>query len=426
MSTNKEASAQMITQNSKGFDDLIVGFHENALKKLTKNLTALDNKIYISRDTNRFIFIKKVTKKILSSIGMFDLTRRYYYDTLMNEYVYLLDNELGIAKNSSITNELRLKILLYAAKMSYREVGEKVCPNYIFSKTSIYRIIKDTIVTDISQNFELYKKPSSIVHIQIDEKYEPVNKKNKYKRKEKRKDDGERKLRYITATIFAGKKKGKLLNRTILSAFTRKELIDKINFLLVNRYKQTSDDTVYLSGDLATYIRESAYLISPCKAIYIPDMWHVMKYMNTTDVKISKKLLIKHPDKVFNELLIEFTDEIKAVYHLYKEDHNCFNKWKLPGYLGCSQEGMNSHYYCPRFAKVANRFSKRNFSKLVTAIESEVNNTEIRTSSKKFKIPKPIDYLPKEAYEDVQKYSLDTSDMKYETYKMFNKIKYGY
>lgn len=416
----------MITQNSKGFDDLIVGFHENALKKLTKNLTALDNKIYISRDTNRFIFIKKVTKKILSSIGMFDLTRRYYYDTLMNEYVYLLDNELGIAKNSSITNELRLKILLYAAKMSYREVGEKVCPNYIFSKTSIYRIIKDTIVTDISQNFELYKKPSSIVHIQIDEKYEPVNKKNKYKRKEKRKDDGERKLRYITATIFAGKKKGKLLNRTILSAFTRKELIDKINFLLVNRYKQTSDDTVYLSGDLATYIRESAYLISPCKAIYIPDMWHVMKYMNTTDVKISKKLLIKHPDKVFNELLIEFTDEIKAVYHLYKEDHNCFNKWKLPGYLGCSQEGMNSHYYCPRFAKVANRFSKRNFSKLVTAIESEVNNTEIRTSSKKFKIPKPIDYLPKEAYEDVQKYSLDTSDMKYETYKMFNKIKYGY
>lgn len=134
--------------------------------------------------------------------------------------------------------------------MSYREVGEKVCPNYIFSKTSIYRIIKDTTITDIPENFEIYKKPSSIVHVQIDEKYEPINKKNKYKRNEKRKDDGERKLRYITATIFAGKKKGKLLNRTILSAFTRKELIDKINFLLVNRYKQTIDDTVYLSGDL--------------------------------------------------------------------------------------------------------------------------------------------------------------------------------
>ena len=204
------------------------------------------------------------------------------------------------------------------------------------------------------------------------------------------------------------------------------ELIDKINFLLVNRYKQTIDDTIYLSGDLAKYIRESAYLISPCKAIYIPDMWHVLRYMNTTEVNVSKKMLLKHPDDVFTKYLIEFTDEIKAVYRLYKEDSDCFNKWNLPGYLGCSQECMNSHYYCPRFAKVANRFSKRNFSKLITAIESEANNTKIIISSKKFKIPEPINYLPLETYEEVQKYSLDTRDMKYETYKMFNKIKYGY
>lgn len=426
MSRKQGGFTVMIPQNGKSFDDLVIGFHENALKKFAKNLIALDNKIYITRDPNRFIFIKKVTKKIISSIGMFDLTRRYYYDSLMNEYVFLLDNQLGIAKNSSITNELRIKILRYAAKMSYREVGEKVCSNYIFSKTSIYRIIKDTIITDVPENFGIYKKPLSIVHVQIDEKYEPINKKNKYKRNEKRKDDGERKLRYITATIFAGKKNGRLLNRTILSAFTRKELIDKINFLLVNRYKQTSNDTIYLSGDLAKYIRESTYLICPCKAIYIPDMWHVLRYMNTTEVNISKKMLLEHPDDVFKKYLIEFTDEIKSVYRLYKEDHDCFNKWLLPGYLGCSQECMNSHYYCPRFAKVANRFSKRNFAKLITAIESEANNTKIVISSKKFKVPESINYLPFEAYEDVQKYSLDTRDMKYDTYKMFNKIKYGY
>ena len=87
---------------------------------------------------------------------------------------------------------------------------------------------------------------------------------------------------------------------------------------------------------------------------------------------------------------------------------------------------MNSHYYCPRFAKVANRFSKKNFSKLVIAIESEANNTKIRITSKKFKIPDPINYLPKIAYEDVQKYDLDTREMKHETRIMFNKIKYGY
>ena len=416
----------MISQNKYSFDDFIFKFRDNALKKFTKNLIALDNQIYLSRDKNRYIFIKKVTKKIISSIGMFDLTRRYYFDTLTKEYVFLLDNQLGLAKNSSITNELRLKILQYASKMSYREVGEKVCPNYVFSKASIYRIIKDTIITDIPVNFENFKKPSSIVHVQIDEKYEPVNKKDKYKRKEKRKLDGERKLRYITATIFAGKKKGRLQNRTILSAFTRKELIDKINYLLINKYKQTVADTVYLSGDLAQYIRESEELIKPCKAIYIPDMWHVLRYMNTTDVEITKQMLLKNPDKVFNETLMELTEEILTVYRLYKSDPKCFKKWLLPGYLGCSQECMNSHYYCPRFAKVANRFSKKNFSKLVTAIESEANNTPIRIISKKFKLPEPINYLPDETYEKKEKLVLDTSGMKYESYKLFNKIKYGY
>lgn len=416
----------MISQNKYSFDDFIFKFRDNALKKFTKNLIALDNQIYLSRDKNRYIFIKKVTKKIISSIGMFDLTRRYYFDTLTKEYVFLLDNQLGLAKNSSITNELRLKILQYASKMSYREVGEKVCPNYVFSKASIYRIIKDTIITDIPVNFENFKKPSSIVHVQIDEKYEPVNKKEKYKRKEKRKLDGERKLRYITATIFAGKKKGRLQNRTILSAFTRKELIDKINYLLINKYKQTLADTVYLSGDLAQYIRESEELIKPCKAIYIPDMWHVLRYMNTTDVEITKQMLLKNPDKVFNETLMELTEEILTVYRLYKSDPKCFKKWLLPGYLGCSQECMNSHYYCPRFAKVANRFSKKNFSKLVTAIESEANNTPIRIISKKFKLPEPINYLPDETYVKKEKLVLDTSGMKYESYKLFNKIKYGY
>ncbi len=136
----------ILPQKGETFDDLLTSFHKNALIKLTKDLIQLDNKIYISRDQNRFTFIKKVSKKIISSVGMFDYTRRYYFDNLTKEHIFLLDNQIGIGKNSSITNELRLKILRYAAKMSYREVGEKVCPNYVFSKATIYRIIKDTQV----------------------------------------------------------------------------------------------------------------------------------------------------------------------------------------------------------------------------------------------------------------------------------------
>ena len=87
---------------------------------------------------------------------------------------------------------------------------------------------------------------------------------------------------------------------------------------------------------------------------------------------------------------------------------------------------MNSHYYAPRFAKVANRFSKRNFQKLIIVIEADANNTELRITSKKHKILTKINYTERETYEDIEKYVLDTSEMKHETQQMFNKIKYGY
>ena len=41
---------------------------------------------------------------------------------------------------------------------------------------------------------------------------------------------------------------------------------------------------------------------------------------------------------------------------LYKKDPSIFDRWDEEGYAGCSQEGMNSHYYAPRFAKLASRF----------------------------------------------------------------------
>lgn len=88
-------------------------------------------------------------------------------------------------------------------------------------------MIKDTVVTDIPMDFSVYKKPPGIIHVQIGKYYEPINKKNKYAWKEKKKLEGERKQRYITATIFACKRKGRLLNKKTLSAFNRKEIVDK-------------------------------------------------------------------------------------------------------------------------------------------------------------------------------------------------------
>ena len=96
-----------------------------------------------------------------------------------------------------------------------------------------------------------------------------------------------------------------------------------------------------------------------------------------------------------------------------------------PSYLGCSQEGQNSHIYAPRFGKYANRFSPSTIEKLSLIREARAMNAKIILVHKHRKLPELIDVSIYEIYEDPIKYVLDTREMKYETQRMFNTIKYG-
>jgi hypothetical protein len=86
---------------------------------------------------------------------------------------------------------------------------------------------------------------------------------------------------------------------------------------------------------------------------------------------------------------------------------------------------MNSHYYAPRFGKYANRFNPETVEKLSTIIEAEENRSEIQISQKE-NYPDLVDLDIGHTYIERAKYVLDTSEMSYMTYKMFNKIKYGW
>ena len=96
-----------------------------------------------------------------------------------------------------------------------------------------------------------------------------------------------------------------------------------------------------------------------------------------------------------------------------------------PSYLGCSQEGQNSHIYAPRFGKYANRFSPSTIEKLSLIREARAMNAKIILVHKHRKLPELIDVSIYEIYEEPIKYVLDTREMKYETQRMFNTIKYG-
>ena len=400
------------------FDSFLLKSQQIHKEAIQKSLERYDKEIYSNIDHNRFILIRLDERTILSSYGIIKFKRRYYYDLFNKEYCYLLDNQLQLPKSKRMTNELILKILDLASIMSYKEVGEHLSNEFVLSKFTIWKTIHDVLLEtyfDIDIDRKDYK-----IHVQIDEKFiGMVNSKNKKK--------------YYTLTIFAGKKlvnkSYKLLNKTVISSAQLCVLKAKLNDLLINRYKVSLEEEIYISGDLATYIQNFEGSIVCCKSRYVPDKFHIYKTLKDKlpDVWVDDiSLDIKEFQEHIVERLSDFDDDdSKKLKRLLLKKPESLQTYLDPSYLGCSQEGQNSHIYAPRFGKYANRFSPSTIEKLSLIREARAMNAKIILVHKHRKLPELIDVSIYEIYEEPIKYVLDTREMKYETQRMFNTIKYG-
>lgn len=389
--------------------------HKEAIKLA---LERYDKEIYSLIDHRRFILIRLDERTILSSYGILRFKRRYYYDSYMDEYCYLLDNKLQIPKSKRMTNELILKILDLASIMSYKEVGEHLSNEFVISKYTVWKTINE-ILLETYFDIDIDRKDLKI-HVQIDEKYiGMISSTNKKK--------------YYTLTIFAGKeligKSYKLLNKTVISSSKLCDLKDKLNEILINRYKVSLDEEIFISGDFATYIQNFNESIRCCKARYVPDKFHVYKTLKDTLPNVYIDDYSLNDNNFQNYLINELTkiddDNARKLKNILVKNPKSFKSYLDPEYLGCSQEGQNSHIYAPRFGKYANRFSPSTIEKLSLLREAKTMNAKVILVHKYRKIPDSIDTSIPEPYEDIVKYVLDTREMKFETMKMFNQIKYG-
>ena len=397
--------------------DTILLSCSNFTKEFIKQrLEQYDLDIYCFVDKKRFRLIGIRERTLLTSYGIIKYKRRYYYDNIEDSYIYLLDNQLGIPSNVRMSNELILKILDLASIMTYREVGQHLSNEFELSKFTIWKIIHDTIVEAVYSN-EI-NRDSLKIHLQIDEKYIGMV-------------DSTNKKRYYTATIFAGKSsKGQLLNKTVLSSSNLTKLKERINYHLLKRYKVKIDEEIFISGDFAGYIQNFEDYIMVCKSKYVPDKFHVYKTIKDSlpglyvdDYSLNQLSFRKH---IIKEL--ETNDDLNAkkLSKLLIYNPSVFKTYLDSKYLGCSQEGQNSHIYAPRFGKYANRFSKETIEKLSLIREARTMNCNIRITSINRDIPEKIDIgIVEYDFSKPLRQVLDTSEMKYETMKMFDAIKYG-
>ena len=319
-----------------------------------------------------------------------------------------------------MTNELIIKVLLYASEITYDKVGKIIGNNeFTLSKYTIWKII-NRVTIEIKYNNEI-KRGNEKIHVQVDEKYiGMVNSKNKKK--------------YYTVTIFAGvettKKGKKLLNKTYISSASMDEVKERINATLKERYKVKEDEVIYISGDLANYIQKLKEYITVCESIYVPDKFHIFKTLKDLlpNFVIDEESI--NNEAMQNTIITELNkikDNVDArkLKSLINKYPDCFKPYQDKDYQGCSQEGVNSHIYAPRFGKYANRFSPSTIEKLSLIREATALNAQIVIKHKKRKIPDIFDIDIYDGAGKIVRDILDTSGMKAQTVKMFNAIKYG-
>lgn len=398
------------------FDGILANCKIFAKEAVSKRLEYYDRDLYIwikDDPMHRFELIRKDERSILTTIGLITYKRRYYLDKFENKYVYLLDNQLGIPPHIRMSNELIIKILDLASSMSYSEVGKRVADGCILSKFTIWNTIKNINIEAVySPNID---RKDFKVHLQIDEKYIGMtNSKNKKK--------------YYTATIFAGKIAGKLLNKTVLSAATLPKIRKLINYHLKERYKVEVDEEIFVSGDLALYVQNFKNHIF-CKARYVPDKFHVFKAIkdDLPELEIDKYAI---NDKNVQCYLLKHLNKdnvnSRKVITILKNNPGLFKTYLDYEYLGCSQEGQNSHIYAPRFGKYANRFSPSTIEKLSIVREAISLNINIEISHLNRDIPEVIDIGHISIDLDTPfRYALDTRWMSFQSAKVFNTIKDG-
>ena len=77
------------------------------------------------------------------------------------------------------------------------------------------------------------------------------------------------------------------MNKTVFSAKTVKDLAEKSNDYLKTLYKLSPEDAFYISGDLASYIRNFKERITNASGIYVADKFHVFRdFLKFTGVKL--------------------------------------------------------------------------------------------------------------------------------------------
>ena len=418
-----QSLAQRVT-----LDDIVGEEFATLSKRIARKISELDKKIISEMKRDRYAIIDVRERTIVCKGVEIRYKRHYVRDSLNKENFFPVDDFLNIPRYKQMTDATAASVVMDASVMSYREAGARSCPSGV-SKSSVYRLVKAAKV-EPAKEIDPNLPDGSTIAVQIDEKY--VSKAGE-----------EGKFPLYTATIFSGVDKSglrpRLCNKRILCASSVKAIRDEIDRLLLNHYNVENAGNIYLSGDLARYIRSMPDDLQTAGVRYVPDKWHVCYELSRINpfkwdikpyqVKPFLNSIQRRDDGCFvvdeqtgEALPIEWKDV--AIYVKMMDD-GLLDLWDAEDYPGCSQETVNAHYFAPRLAGFACNWTVRNAKKIGTINAIKWSGLEVKITFGGSGSESRYIELEPESTNVIEREALNTSGHKRATRNLLNALKFG-
>jgi hypothetical protein len=408
----------------KDMADLVIGLQQDLFELgrniITEVLEKLDEELRQSKLRKKsWEIVRKDSTSLLTSFGEIRYSRTYYRPKSGGIRQYLIDSIVGIKPHERVSSDVVINTVEEAIDSSYRKAGEAASYVDGISKQAVMDKVHQIQILEPELDVK-EKRKANILYIEADEDH--VSLQQVTGKDEKRKYNTVMpKLVYVHEGIDTAKSSGKrkvLKNvRYFGGDLNSEELWLKVSEYIDKQYDEESIETIYISGDGASWIRQGCSWIN--KSRFVLDNYHLNKYVKAATVHLNNKEISQElrdaldwPDRkmlktVFKKILSLTESETKREvvkdarrYMLNNWDGIVIKAEKGSEIIGCSAEGHVSHVFSDRLSSRPKGWSKIGVSQMSQLLIYKKNGGKIYdlVMAQKLKESKDNQVLEQESY----------------------------
>lgn len=266
---------------------------------MEKFLEIFDQHLMATRDKSRYELKERNPRTVQTLVGEVSFQRRYYWDREEDQWVYLLDEKLGLERANTIgPGLLRLAVTWATKGPSFRDARDRLADLYgaqVLSHEAIRQaLLEVAAASEQDMKNEIVQKEGEkkvdALFIEVDGFGARMQKNKKLKRRNQRREVKMAVIHEGWTRRSNGKKPDyRLVNPIYIPVLSEsKDFWEHVRGRLHATYKDIDSIPVVINGDGASWIREGASCFS--KGMYQYDRFHIAKDLRSCFPRKSKEL----------------------------------------------------------------------------------------------------------------------------------------